>query len=144
MTSLSIRSRTDGHTTPTVTASAPRWLRATYLIDGAGSLLLGAVLLVLPGWLATGVGVGPAPIRVFGAVFVVNGLVNGHVSRSLTRSAMVPPVAIDVVFGLGVLLVAVMDPFGAETWARWLLGATGLLSLDLAAAKVYGRSLASG
>lgn len=140
MTSMSIRARADGHTPPTVTASPPRWLAATYLIDGAGSLLLGVVLLVLPGWLATGVGVGPAPIRVLGAVFVVNGLVNGHAARRMTRVAMVPPVVIDAVFGIGVLVVAVTDPLGAELWARWLLGVTGMLSLDLAAAKALGRA----
>lgn len=117
MTSMSIRSRADGRTPPTVTGSAPRWLRATYLIDGAGSAAVGLLLLVLPGWLATGVGVGSAPIRAMGAALVVNGLVNGRVARTMARPAMVPPAVIDAVFGIGVLVVAVSDPFGAATCA---------------------------
>lgn len=140
MTSMSIRPRTEGHTPLTGAASAPRWLAATYLIDGAGSAALGLLLLVLPGWLAAGLGVGSAPIRVLGAVLVVNGVVNGHAARTMTRSAMVPPVAIDAVFGTAVLWVALADPSGAANWARWLLGATGLLSLDLAAVKAFGRA----
>jgi hypothetical protein len=144
MTSMSIRSRADGRTPSTTAGDAPRWLRATYLIDGAGSAAIGLLLLALPGWLAAGVGVGSASIQAIGAVFVVNGLVNGHAARTMTRRAMVAPVVIDAVFGIGVLVVALSDPFGAATWARWLLGATGLLSVDLAAAKAYGRSLASG
>jgi hypothetical protein len=121
----------------------PRWLRATYLIDGAGSAAIGVALVLSPGWLSTGLGVATtAPVRWLGAVLVMNGLVNGRVVQALSRRAMLPPIVIDAVFGVTVLAVALADPFGAAVWTRWLAGVTGVLSMDLAVAKASGRSRA--
>lgn len=142
MTSNSIPSRNDRPSPPTVAAAVPRWLTVAYQLDGAGSSVLGVVLALAPGWLASGLVVAPAAVRGLGLVLVLNGLLNAWVARTPTRAGMLATVVVDVVFGSAVLLVAVADPFGSALWAWWLAAITGVLSLDLAGLKAFGRTRA--
>lgn len=128
-------------THPTATAVSPRWLQPLLRIDAVGSVVIGVALVVAAGTVQGRLGLGSiAPIVLLGALFVVNGPVNGVAARRLTRASLVGPVTIDAVFGVVMLAVAIADPSGAELWARWGIAAVGVLSLDLAVAKAWGRT----
>lgn len=132
-------------THPTATAVSPRWLQPLLRIDAVGSVVIGVALVVAAGALRGPIGLGStAAILLAGTLFVVNGPVNGVAAHRLTRASLVGPVTIDVVFGVAMLAVAIADPTGAEPWARWAIAAVGVLSLDLGAAKAWGRTRLHG
>jgi hypothetical protein len=116
----------------------PRWVGRIIAVDAAGSAAIGVALLVAPGWLATGLGLGAGTVRVLGLVLVVNGLVNARAVRRPSRATITPPIVIDTTFAVAVLALAALDPFGATAWGRWLLVGTGLFSVDVAVVKAIG------
>lgn len=42
---------------------------------------------------------------------------------------------VDGLFGLGSLILAVVDPTGAETWLRWALAVLGMVVIGIGIAK---------
>jgi hypothetical protein len=122
------------------TTAMPRWFVPLLRIDGIGSIVIGVALVAVAGRLAGPLGVGSSlPVVLVGVLFVVNGPVNLRAVRVPTRGRLVGPIAIDSLFGIAMLTVAITDPSGAETWMRWAVGLIALMSLDLAAVKAWGR-----
>jgi hypothetical protein len=118
---------------------APGWLAPLHRIDGIGSAVVGLALLAAPGWLQAGLGPGTgAGIRLLGGLFVVNAWVNLRAVAPDRPGATRTSAVVDLLFGVGAVTVAVLDPSGAATWARWLVAALGVVSLDLAAVKAWG------
>jgi hypothetical protein len=142
----------DRTSAPTTTAThaavaaplVPGWLAPLHRIDGIGSGAVGLALLVAPGWLQVGLGATGAWIRLLGGLFVVNAWVNLRAVAPDRPEATRTSAVVDLLFGLGAIALAVLDPSGAETWARWLLAGLGLFSLDLAAAKAWAARRTSG
>lgn len=130
-----------GSSSSTAATASLRWLRPLLQIDAVGSVIIGIALVVLAGTLQGPLGLGSTvPILLVGALFVVNGPANGIAVRRLTRASLVGPVTIDTAFGVAMLTVAIADPSGVEVWARWVIVVVGVISLDLAAAKAWGRT----
>lgn len=129
----------------TAATDPPVWLRPLLRIDAVGSAVIGIALIVLSGPLQGPLGLGSTvSILLVGALFVVNGPVNGVAARRVTRATLVAPVTIDAVFGVAMLAVAIADPSGAEVWVRWVIAVVGVVSLDLAAVKTWGRTRLHG
>ena len=121
--------------------TTPRWLRPLLRIDAVGSVVIGLGLVAVAGWLASPLGLASSlPILIVAGLFILNGPLNAVAARRLSRTRLLGPIAVDALFGLVMLVVAVADPAGAQLWARWAVAVVGVLSLDLAAAKAWGRA----
>lgn len=114
-------------------------------LDAGANVLAGLVLLAAAGWLADPLGLGTAwPIRIAGVALVVYGVENLAVARRTSSAGLTGLIVVDLVFAAAALAVAVADPTGAETWARWALVAVADLSAVFGIAKILGlRTLGS-
>lgn len=114
--------------------------------DAAANVLGGIGLAAAGGWLAGPIGLTSAwPIRIVGLALVVYGVENLLVARRTSPGALTGLVVVDLAFAVGVLTVAIADPTGAETWARWTLAGIADLSAAFGIAKIVGmRSLDPG
>ncbi len=125
----------------TTVASTPGWLRPLLRVDAVGSVVIGLALAVAAGWLQPALALGSwVPILVVAGLFVVNGPVNAAAARRLSRTTLLGPIAIDTLFGVAMLAVAIADPSGAQVWARWAVAIVAVASFDLAVAKAWGRA----
>lgn len=97
-------------------------------VDAAANLAGGLALLLAAGWLAAPLGLDATwPLWLLGVGLLVNGYENGVVGRRTTRGGLLGLAAVDLVFAIGVLWVAIADPTGAQTWMRWTI--TGLATV---------------
>lgn len=105
--------------------------------DAAANVVAGAALLVAGGWLAEPAGLGTAgPIRVVGVLLVIYGVENAMVARRPTRTGINLLIAVDLLFALAAIAVAVYDPAGAATWVRWATVVIADLSATMGVTKI--------
>lgn len=108
-------------------------------LDAAANVLAGIVLLAAGGWLAGPLGLGSAwPVVVGGLALVAYGAENQLIARRPSSTGLVALIAVDLGFAAAALAVAVADPTGAETWARWALAGVADLSAVFGIAKAVG------
>lgn len=99
-----------------------RTLTTVLHLDAAANLAGGVALLAAAGWLTAPLGLDHAwPLWFLGVVLLANGVENGVVARHTTRGGLLGLAAVDLVFAVGVLWVAIADPTRADTWMRWAI-----------------------
>jgi hypothetical protein len=108
-----------------------RGLRSVLALDAAFNALLAVVLLVAARPLAGALGdvavwplIAVAAFAGVNAVLCLRGARTEGTDRGLVRSSA----AIDGLFAVAVIGLAVADPTGAAPWLRWALGGLGALS----------------
>lgn len=107
--------------------------------DAAANVLGGIALIAAGGALAGPVGIATAwPIRLVGIALIVYGIENLLVSRRLTVGGLTSLAAVDLVFAVAVLGLAIVDPTSAETWIRWAFVVVAELSATMGIAKILG------
>lgn len=114
-------------------------LRADAILNIAGAVVLVAGA---PTW-ASVLGLDQTwPIFAFAVLFLVNGTEIWMTSRSerLNAGWLWGLAAVDFAFTAFALAVAVTDPLGAETWARWTLALIGDAAAVTGILKSYGAS----
>lgn len=108
-------------------------------LDAAANALAGTALVAAGGWLAAPLGLASAwPIRIAGLALVAYGVENLLVARRTSTGGLTGLIAVDLVFAVAVLGVAIADPTSAETWARWALAGVADLSAAFGIAKLFG------
>lgn len=108
-------------------------------LDGAANLLAGIGLIVTAGLLADPLGLDSGwPVAGVGLALGVYGVENLLVARRTTPTALRALIAVDLGFAVAVTAFAMVDPTAAETWMRWALVATAVLSADFGIAKFLG------
>jgi hypothetical protein len=113
-----------------------RLIRPVLRIDAVGSGLIGAALVVAPGWPASGLGTTSTSIRLLGALLVVNAWIVARPLVRPTRARFAVTGTVDVVFAAAVAgAIGFLSPTAAG-WAPWALAGIALLSLDLGALKL--------
>lgn len=114
-------------------------------IDAAANLAGGLALLVTAGWLTAPLGLDAAwPLWLLGVLLLVTGVENGLVARRTTRGGLLGLTAVDLLFAVGVLWVAIADPTAAETWTRWAIAGLADVVVIIGIVKLAGtRSLDS-
>lgn len=114
-------------------------------LDAAANVLSGTALAVAGGLLAAPLGLATAwPVRIVGLALIVYGAENLLVARRTSRGGLTALIAADLAFAVVMATVAIADPTGAETWARWGLVGVADVSAAFGIAKVIGlRSLAT-
>ena len=114
-------------------------------LDAAANVAGGVALLAAGTWLADPLGLGSVwPLWLVGVVFLVNGAGNWLVGRNPTRGGLIGLIGVDLAFAVAVLGIAIADPTGAETWARWGLAGLADVVAAVGIAKIVGlRSLSS-
>lgn len=119
-------------------------LTTTLRVDAAANAAAGISLAAAGGWLAAPVGLASGwPLRLVGLALVVYGIENLLVSRRISGPGLATLVAIDLLFAIAVVGLAVQDPTGAATWARWGMALVASVSAAFGIAKTAGlRSLA--
>lgn len=112
-------------------------------LDAVANVLAGIVLVAASSWLAQPLGLGSAwPVVVGGLALVAYGVENQLVARRPSSTGLTALITVDLAFAAAALAVALADPTGAETWARWALAGVADLSAMFGIAKVVGlRSL---
>lgn len=119
----------------------PPTLTRTLRLDAAVNLIAAALVGLLAGALAGPAGLSAAwPLWPLAAGLALYGIENQLVSRRPTRPAVTALIAIDVVFAVAALAIALTNPTGAETWVRWVLFAAADLALVAGALKARSLS----
>lgn len=109
-------------------------------LDAAANVAGAIALFAAAAWLAGPIGLGSTwPLWLVAVLFVVNGIENALVARRTTTAGLTGLVAVDLVFAIAVLGIAVTDPTGAETWARWGMAGLAGITAAVGIAKVVGR-----
>ena len=117
--------------------------RPVLLLDGAGCIVLGALVLLSAGALAGPAGLpAPWPLWLLGALLVLYGLDNLLVARRPGRTGLQVLAAVDVAFALGAGALALLDPTGAVAAVRVGLLVLALVSLSMGAAKLVATLVA--
>lgn len=130
-------------TRPTI-VRRPSVLARVLRFDAAFSTLCGVALIALAGVIASGFGLAtPWGLVALGVVFVAYGDLNLLISRTerLSGRAVVALIAADLIFAAVLIGVAVANPSGAETWARWVMVASADAAATVALAKWRGLRL---
>ncbi|MDX1620000.1 MAG: hypothetical protein R3320_03360 [Nitriliruptorales bacterium] len=101
---------------------------------------VGGIGLILGGaWLAEPMGLGAAwPLWLAGTLLLINGYENWAVARDPSATALKALAAVDLAFAVAVLGLAVANPTGAETWARWTLAIVGDVTAVAGITKLVG------
>lgn len=112
-------------------------------IDAAGCAVVGVALVAAAGSLIAPFALSsPWPLQLLGLAFLVYAAENLWVARRPSANGLAMLAATDLLFGVGAIAVALINPTGAETWVRWSLAALGDVSLVFGAVKLLGlRSL---
>jgi hypothetical protein len=114
-------------------------------LDATANVAGGAALAAASVLLAPALGLdNPWPLVAVGVALVVNGELNLKVAAHPSRRGVASLIAIDLIFAAAALELAVTDPFGADSWARWFLVAVADLSAIVGLAKWYGKRLSLG
>ena len=122
----------------------PSVLRRVLRFDAAFSTLSGVALIALAGLIDSGFGLGtPWVLVALGVVFVAYGDLNLLISRPevLSGRAVAGLIAADLIFAAVLVDVAVTNPSGADTWARWVMVASADAAATVALAKWRGLRL---
>lgn len=115
-------------------------LPAILELDAGANAAGGLVLLVAAHGLAGPLGLaGAVGLRVCGAVLVGYAAQNLFVARRPTPTGLLPLAGVDVAFSVALFVLALANPTGAATWARWVLAVIAALSLGMGAIKLVGR-----
>jgi ABC-type sulfate transport system permease component len=110
-------------------------------LDAVANLAGGAGLAAASGLLAPALGLtAPWPLVAVGVALVAYGELQWVVARRAEpgKRAVGAVIAVDLLFAVAVLDLALANPFGADPWARWLLAAVADLSALVGLAKWYG------
>ena len=115
-------------------------VRLAIIVDAIANLLAAAVLWSGSGTWASAFGLeSSGPILALGALFFVNGVECWLTARRPTMPStwLWGLAGVDFVFGVSALAIAIADPSGAESWARWVLAALADAALVIGAVKGY-------
>lgn len=105
-------------------------------IDTAANLAAGPALLLAAGWLTAPLGLAEAwPLRLLGLLLLVNGVANGAVARHASRGGLLGLAAVDLLFAVGVLWLAIADPTEAQPWMRWTIASLADVTAIVGVAK---------
>jgi hypothetical protein len=114
-------------------------------LDAVANIAGGAGLALASGLLAPALGMSsPWPLVAVGVGLALYGDLHLIVARNPASRAVTALIAADLLFAAAVLDIALTDPFGADTWARWLLAAVADLSALVGLTKWYALRRAAG
>lgn len=117
----------------------PNTLTRTLRLDAAINATTGITLMAAGGWLAGPLGLAPSwPVRAVGLVLVVYAIENLFVSRRMSAAGLLTLIAVDLLFAVAVLGLAIDDPTGAATWVRGGLVVVAGASAAFGIAKITG------
>lgn len=116
-----------------------RFLTRVLRLDAVSCVFGGVAVAITSGDLATAVGVHRGWLGSLGGVLVVYGLCNWMTARASTpRRAVQGLVVADLAFAAAMVGLALTNPWGGDTWVRWLMATVGDASVVIGMVKWYG------